>query len=61
MPLCSCWLGRPLVERVKMDPSSGLIGVDAFTVSFMHPDPSDCYEGDCTDRRTIRRGEHEGT
>jgi polysaccharide chain length determinant protein (PEP-CTERM system associated) len=33
--------GATLVERVKMDPSigSGLNGVEAFTVSFMHPDP----------------------
>jgi polysaccharide chain length determinant protein (PEP-CTERM system associated) len=30
-----------MVERVKMDPSigSGLTGVEAFTVSFTHPDP----------------------
>jgi polysaccharide biosynthesis transport protein len=33
--------GATLVERVKMDPSIGvgLNGVEAFTVSFMHPDP----------------------
>ena len=31
--------GSTLVERVKMDPSSGLTGVEAFTVSFIHPDP----------------------
>ena len=31
--------GSTLVERVKMDPSTGLTGVEAFTVSFTHPDP----------------------
>src|SRR5687767_14065081 len=33
--------GATLVERVKVDPSIGLgiTGVEAFTVSFMHPDP----------------------
>jgi polysaccharide chain length determinant protein (PEP-CTERM system associated) len=33
--------GATMVERVKMDPSigSGLTGVEAFTVSFTHPDP----------------------
>ena len=31
--------GSTLVERVKMDPSAGLTGVEAFTVSFIHPDP----------------------
>jgi polysaccharide chain length determinant protein (PEP-CTERM system associated) len=31
--------GATLVERVKVDPSIGLAGVEAFTVSFMHPDP----------------------
>jgi len=31
--------GATQVERVKVDPSMGLQGVEAFTVSFMHPDP----------------------
>jgi polysaccharide biosynthesis transport protein len=31
--------GATQVERVKGDPSAGLQGVEAFTVSFMHPDP----------------------
>ena len=31
--------GATQVERVKVDPSTGLQGVEAFTVSFMHPDP----------------------
>jgi polysaccharide chain length determinant protein (PEP-CTERM system associated) len=31
--------GGTLVERVKMDPSSGPNGIEAFIVSFTHPDP----------------------
>lgn len=31
--------GSTVVERVKMDPSAGLNNVEAFTVSFIHPNP----------------------
>src|SRR5690242_16188879 len=31
--------GGTVVERVKLDPSAGLNNVEAFTVSFMHPNP----------------------
>ena len=31
--------GDTAVERVKMDPAAGLNNVEAFTISFMHPDP----------------------
>ena len=39
MHLCSCWLGLPSLSGSRLDPSVGLNTIEAFTVSFMHPDP----------------------
>ncbi len=57
MPPLSSLAGATLVERVKMDPSTGIHGVEAFTVSFMHPDPMNGDASDCigSPRNSSRR------
>ena len=39
MPLCSCWRERLKSSGSRWTPRLAFSGVEAFTVSFMHPDP----------------------